>query len=262
MKEIHTYAICAYKESKYLEECIQSLIGQTVESKIILCTSTPNEYIDKIASKYNIPVYVNEGESGITQDWNFAYSKTDTRYVTIAHQDDVYLERYTEEMLDYMKKAKQPIIFFSDYYELRDGEKVHNTGLLKIKRLMLLPLRIKAFWSSKFVRRRILSLGSPICCPAVTFNKKLLAEPVFNNHFRTNEDWECWEMLSKKKGSFVYNKKPLMCHRIHIESETSAAIAETGRSAEDYEMYRKFWPGFIAKLLVKWYSKSEKYNEL
>ena len=38
----HTFAICAYKESKYLEECIRSLKKQTVETNIILVTSTPN----------------------------------------------------------------------------------------------------------------------------------------------------------------------------------------------------------------------------
>ena len=71
----HTFAICAYKESPYLEECITSLMEQTVKSEIFIATSTPNKYIDDIAAKYNLKVYVNEGESGITQDWNFAYSK-------------------------------------------------------------------------------------------------------------------------------------------------------------------------------------------
>ena len=32
----HTFAICAYKESPYLEECIQSLMNQTVKSDILI----------------------------------------------------------------------------------------------------------------------------------------------------------------------------------------------------------------------------------
>ena len=47
----HTFAICAYKESQYLEECIQSLKKQTVKSNIIMCTSTPNDYIKDLAKK-------------------------------------------------------------------------------------------------------------------------------------------------------------------------------------------------------------------
>ena len=31
---------------------------------------------------------------------------------------------------------------------------------------------------------------------------------------------------------------------------------------EDYEMFCKFWPSFVAKLLVKFYSNSEKSNQM
>ena len=50
----HTFAICAYKESKYLEACIQSLKKQTVKTNIILVTSTPNQYIEDLCKKYEI----------------------------------------------------------------------------------------------------------------------------------------------------------------------------------------------------------------
>ena len=41
----HTFAISAYKESEYLEECIKSVLDQELKSKIIITTSTPNDYI-------------------------------------------------------------------------------------------------------------------------------------------------------------------------------------------------------------------------
>ena len=44
-KREHIFAICAYKESPYLEECILSLEKQTRKSSIIMVTSTPNKYI-------------------------------------------------------------------------------------------------------------------------------------------------------------------------------------------------------------------------
>ena len=50
----HTFAVCAYKESPYLEECIESLKGQSVRSNILIATSTPNEYIKNIAEKNKI----------------------------------------------------------------------------------------------------------------------------------------------------------------------------------------------------------------
>lgn len=258
----HTFVICAYKESPFLEECIQSLKKQTVKSEIIMATATPNAFVRAMAEKYEIPLFVNIGETGITQDWNFAYSQADTDYVTIAHQDDLYGKHYTETLLKMTGNVEKPLIFFTDYYELRNGRIVKSNTLLRIKRFLLLPLRPRFAWKSRFIRRCVLSMGSSICCPSVAFARNNLPNPVFMNHFRTDEDWEAWERISRLEGSFIYCRRPLVCHRIHEDSETTGAIKETGRSAEDYEMFCKFWPDWIAKLLVKLYSKSEKSNTL
>lgn len=258
----HTFVICAYKESEYLEECILSLKNQSVISDIIMVTSTPNPYITAMAEKYDIPLYINEGVGGITQDWNFGLSHIETKYATVAHQDDIYEPDYAAEILREMQHKENVIMAFSDYRELRNGEKVHDTTMLKIKRLMLLPLRAKCFWGSRFVRRRILSLGDPICCPAVTFDLENVDRPIFTDGFRSCEDWEAWEKLSRLKGSFIYLYKPLMCHRIHEESATTAILSDNARVEENYIMYCKFWPKAIARLINHFYTKSEESNQI
>lgn len=262
MAKNHTYAICAYKESEYLEECIQSLKAQTVPSEILIATSTPNQWIQDLAEKYQLPLYINEGESGITQDWNFALSHVHTRYATVAHQDDIYEPEYTEKILSAMEQAHKPLIAFSDYQELRNGKKEHETTMLKIKRIMLLPLRLQFFSGSKFIRRRVLSLGDPICCPAVTFCMDNLEQPIFQHGFRSCEDWEAWEKISRFKGDFIYFPKPLMCHRIHQESATTAILQDDARVEENYIMYCKFWPKWIARFINHFYTKSEASNSL
>ena len=73
----HTFIICAYKESPFLEKCIQSCINQISVKKQVsqigLYTSTPNEYIINLAEKYSIPLYTKEGGC-IGRDWNNALS--------------------------------------------------------------------------------------------------------------------------------------------------------------------------------------------
>ncbi|MDO4978116.1 MAG: glycosyltransferase [Eubacteriales bacterium] len=262
----HTFAICAYKESEYLEECILSLKNQTVSSNILIVTSTPNDFIESLAQKYEIPYYINPGQGGITQDWNFGYKcareKNKSKYITIAHQDDIYEPEYLETAMKAFKKTKRPLIFFTDYFEIRDGQRVEKNKLLTIKRIMLLPLRISILQKSKWVRRRILSIGSPICCPSVTFAVNNLPKVIFKNGFRACEDWEAWEMISRRKGSFLYSTKLLTGHRIHEESETSAIIHDNKRTDEEYEMFCKFWPGFIAKFIGKVYAKGQNSNSL
>ena len=172
----HTFAICAYKESPFLRECIESLKNQTMPTNIIMATATENDYIRNLAQEYQIPLYVNHGPCGIADDWNFAYHHSRTCLVTLAHQDDRYHPQYVEKMLSDLKQAKHPLIYFTDYNELRNGENVSSNKLLKIKRLMLLPLRLKGLHGSRFVRRRILSLGNPISCPSVTVSSILMLQ--------------------------------------------------------------------------------------
>ena len=258
----HTFAVCAYGESLYLEACIRSLKAQSIPSQIIITTSTPNGHIRRMAKKYGLSVYVNEGEGGITRDWNFALSKVTTRYATLAHQDDIYENEYAERILGKMEGCRQPLIAFSDYQELRNGKKVYHTGMLRIKRLMLLPLRPRCFRNSRFVRRRVLSLGDPICCPAVTFCMDNITGPVFRHGFQSCEDWEAWEMLSRKRGAFLYIPEPLMCHRIHGESATTKILAANARVEENFKMYCKFWPRGIARALNHFYTRSEASNKL
>ena len=134
--------------------------------------------------------------------------------------------------------------------------------ILKVKRIMLFIMRPKAMWGSRFIRRRVLSLGSPICCPSATYYRPNLMKQVFLNGFRADEDWEAWERLSKLKGDFIFCNKILTYHRIHEDSETTKILNDNKRSEEDYIMYQKFWPKCIAKMLTKAYSKSEESNDM
>lgn len=258
----HTFAVVAYGESPYLEECIQSLLSQDVQSRIIIATSTPNSYILHIAEKYEIPLFINEGRPGIGHDWNCAVGYCDTDLVTIAHQDDVYLPAYTRAVLSAMNNSELPLIAFTDYGELRDSKPVDASRLLRIKRILLSSLKNKRHAASIFVRRRILSFGSPICCPSVTYCRTNLPDPLFFEDMRCNLDWETWERFSRLPGEFIYLPELLMRHRIHEGSETTASIKNDTRSREDLTMFEMFWPKAIAKLVARVYSTSMDSNQL
>lgn len=257
----HTFVIPAYKESAYLEDCIKSVVNQTVPGEVLIATSTPNVHIKGLALKYGVKLCEHE-PGALAGDWNFALECADTPFVTIAHQDDVYESNFREEVLKAVDEASAPIIAFTDYAELRGQEKVTDNRNLKIKKMLLFPLRSKSAWTSRFLRRRTLSLGSAICCPSVTINKDNVEMPLFLNNMKSNIDWQAWEMLSKKEGSFVYIHKVLMCHRIHEESTTSELIGQNKRRDEDIFMFNKFWPMWVAKFIEHFYSKSESSNNL
>ena len=115
--EDHAFALCAYGENIYLEQCIDSLLNQSARSRIIIFTSTPNEHIADLAEKYDLPLVVHRDAKGIDDDWNFAYEHTDAKLVTLAHQYDIYYPDYLKEILKHANSSDDPMIVFTAYHE-------------------------------------------------------------------------------------------------------------------------------------------------
>lgn len=258
----HSFAICAYGRSQYLEECIQSVLQQDVGgSEVFISTSTPSSWLDGIAEKYNLPIFINDGESGIGQDWNYAYSRAHGKYVTIAHQDDIYCPGYVATAVSMLDRAKKPILFFCDYGELR-GDAITTESLnLSIKKWLLRGLRNGRNADNIRTRRRALSFGCAISCPSVTLVKENCPDMPYQTKMKCSLDWDTWEHLSRIEGSFIYSTDVLMYHRIHEESATTRLIGDRTRLNEDREMYERFWPKPIASFLTKLYSISLSSNQ-
>jgi hypothetical protein len=255
----HTYAICAYKESQYLEECVISLVNQSKKSKIIMCTSTPCDYIKGIAEKYDIPLYIREGKSDIKDDWNFAYNMADTEFVTIAHQDDVYDKEYGKELYDRISKIdnrKSIIMYLTDYLPLKDSTGVKRDVNSKIRRFLRIPLKCPALAGKKWIRKMTLAFGNSICCPSVTYNKKRLGESVFTSEYKFNIDWDTFLKLARKKGTFVYADKPLTHYRVHDGATSKEFIENNLRIDEDTRMFNQFWPRWVTKIIMIFYKKA------
>ena len=163
-------------------------------------------------------------------------------------------------IVNYLEGSKDFVIAFSDYREIKNGEQIELTNNLKIKKILLFPLRI--IRSSRFIKRRAISLGSSICCPSVTVNTKIVGKSPYKTDLKCDLDWDTWYEMTNYKGDFLYIPQELMKHRIHEESETSNLIQNNIRLEEDLLMLNKFWPKPIAKFIMKFYKKAINTNEL
>lgn len=253
----HTFAICAYKESKYLEECIKSVLNQSVKSNVILATSTPNDFIKTLCEKYSIEMFENPVKGGgIGADWNFAVSCCKTNLVTVAHQDDVYLPEFLENVLYSFNSDEKQNIFITDYKQIIDGEVSEDNRNMKVKRIISKQFNNKLFGDKKWFKHRLLSIGCPIGCPAVTLQTNLITKTPYVIGLSMAIDWMTWFELAKKEGRFVFIDKKLMYHRRHEESETANCVHNNIRDKEDMLMLQKFWPKPIASLIRKFFSKA------
>ena len=259
---LHTFAVLGYKESPYITECIESLQRQTLRSKIIISTSTPSAFLDQLARRYGVGLMHNEKGGGIGADWTFAYQCADSQFVTLAHQDDIYYPGYTETCLSATLRTPESLIVFADYDELHGNTLRKRTLNMIIKKIMMSGFyTINQSVHSGFLKRGMLTLGSPIACPSVMFNKKMIGQFAFAEDFSVSLDWEAWLRLSRQRGAFAYVKKRLRAHRIHAGSQTTSCIRNDQRRNEDRMIFEQLWPKPIARMLANLYAWSYQSNE-
>ena len=262
----HTFVVCAYKESEYLDETVSRLLNQSVKSRVLISTSTPNEMIRSVAKKYSLEVRVNPKGGSSARDWNFAYAQADSDYVTLAHQDDVYEPEFTKKTLSALENAKKPVLAYTDYYELRyrdkddEGIRVESNKILRIKRMMLSTIDITN--NNRWLRNRVLSFGYPMNCPGTTYVKRRFKTLDFIPDWQNSHDWDTVIRLASEKGEFLYIRDMLLGHRIYHESQTTNTIRSGIRYKEDLECFKRFWPKPIAVAILKQYSKAYESNQL
>lgn len=259
----HTFVIPAHKESPFLEDCIVNLLKQSIKSEIIITTSTPTDYIRNLAEKYRLNYIVNSIENcNIATNWNFAILKAKTKYVTIAHQDDIYEANYISAILEGLNRHKNVVIAFTNHSDLIDGETVRTSLNKIVKQILLFPFLIKSSIKSHFIKKMTLSFGNPICCPTVTFNKEIIGGFKFSEDYLMVLDWYAWLQLSYFKGSFLYINQDLLKHRIHQESETTEHINNGKRQFEEHKILGNIWGKNFSKFLMKAYIRGHKGNKL
>lgn len=278
MNTIHAFVICAFGKSPYLENCIRSLLRQTAPSEIYIATSTPSEHIRRLARKYGLPLWVRQGESGIREDWLFAWREGGKRkrLITIAHQDDCYCRDYAKTVLAMYERYPDMTLFCSDYVTLKTRESRMADGtyypvqtricagdlVRLVKKLLRLPLRFRFYANRTWVKKSALIFGNSICCPSCTYNYSLIGDHMFDSGYSFALDWENLLSLAERPGRFVCVEEPLIAYRVHSGAATKKCIEDHRREADEASMFRKLWPDWMASLLMRFYKQSYKaYGE-
>ncbi len=268
MKPKHSFAVCAYGRSPYLEACLRSLKAQTVSSEILICTSTPNDLILGLAEKYGIPVRVRDGASGIGADWNFAFHCASGEFVTLTHQDDLYRSRYAETLLRDAEQWPDMDLFTCAAVTVKNGKPERFPGAPEwVKILLRLPLRFRGLSHLTWLKRLTLRFGNAIICPSVTYRKKTVEKMFcggaagegagpFSETKKFILDWELLFDYAASGGRWICEEHPLMLYRVHSGAATAACIEDHVREKEETEMFRRLWPAGIADRILKYYRRS------
>lgn len=254
----HIFAVVAYQASPYLDACLNSLTRQRVKSDIIIFTSTPSVFLNRLAAKYGVPVYVRNGQPGLKADWNFAYEEAGklAELVTIAHQDDVYFPDYTKALLHAYRKFPDMSLFCCRYDTIDAAGNTILGSSEAVKRILRKPLRNHRQAHRQSVKLRALKWGNAIGCPTCTYNTKYCSAPLFDNDYKFVIDWATLIRLARSEGRFICLEKSLMAYRVHAGAETMSNILNHNREKEEREIFEQLHGRTIASVLMHFYRKA------
>jgi glycosyltransferase involved in cell wall biosynthesis len=253
----HSFIIPAYGHSPYLEDCLESLAGQSLGSPVVVCTSTPFDGLDEVCRKFGARLHTHTPNRGIGADWNAALAIADTDLVTLAHQDDIYLPTFGAEVVAAAERNPRSAMLFSDADEISsDGNVIPRHRNTAVKRM----INQIAFAGRDTIRgpvslRLLLGLGNPITCPAVTIRLSRSNGFRFRQDLRTNMDWLAWIELAGR-GGVTRVHGSLMRHRAHDQSETARCLSDGARNEEDRMIFERLWPRPLAFILARLYQRS------
>lgn len=253
----HAFVVPAYGQSPHLRDCLASLAAQGQPSTIVIASSTPCDGLSSLAAEFGASLALHAPNAGIGRDWNFALAQARTPWATLAHQDDVYLPTFTARTLAAVDAHPGVDLVLTGYGELLGNDTRTATPMLRIKRLLLeLGFLGRAAVSHPGAKLRLLRFGCPIPCPSVTLRTESIPGLGFREDLKVNLDWDMWARMARTRGAFAYVRERLMLHRIHASSETSAAVRQGVRAAEDRMMFEALWPRPVARLLARAYTLS------
>jgi len=253
----HTFVICAYGESAYLEDCVKSVMEQTEPSNVIITTSTNLAHISNIAKLYGIDIYINTGTGTMQDNWNFGLQCAKTDFATLCHQDDTYCSDYFRSIKPHLQD--DVVFIHTGYWNVKEQVFFCNINN-KIRRILNTPLRFRALQNMIFVKKSVLRFGNPVCCPSCTYHVASLRKPLFQSELMHGLDWDTYIDLANVKGRIVYISKRVCNKRMHCESATSLDIQSGIRVKEDDYLFSRLWPRWVAKCLLTVYKKIYKFS--
>lgn len=248
----HIFAVAAYGKSPFLKACLISLKNMRGGSQVIVCTSTPCDFISSTAAEFGYEVFAREGESSIRDDWNFCVemaAKKKAKFVTVAHQDDIYGPDYLSTLKKAASLYPDMSLFCSDYQSIDKEGLTINTRLENVKRLLRLGLRFRKLSHLKPVKRSALCFGNSICCPSCTYSIERTPLPIFRGDYKFVTDWDALIRLSDMPGRFVCSEKKLVKHRIHPHSQTLKTMDDDTRKKEEASLFKCLWPYHASAIL-------------
>jgi len=233
MEKIGVY-LTTFNRAEYLGSTIKSILSQTYKNfNLYILDNRSTDNTREIISKFEdqrIIYFLNETNLGMVGNWNRALEISKEPYITVFHDDDLMMENYLEEILQF-------------YSEFPDVIFVHTAARIINSKGQIISSS-NANWDylsegDEFFKQH-LKYGGSVIAPSVTINKKKLPKyERFDNSLPFTPDINFWLRISKY-GKIGYLNTPLLQYRRHDSSTTNILLGKIDIKIKDRLRYKKF----------------------
>ena len=220
-----TVVIPAYNSAVYLNECVESVEGQTyqqIEIIIIDDGSTDNTYdvVKELQKKYSNIIYKKIENSKSPTARNVGIGLASGEFISAIDADDIWPSDKLETQVAQLRKNPDAVILGKvESFTMEDGVK-------KWRRVVRAPdIDSNAIYHEEILKMHMDQM--------VVFNTFMARTEIiqryglWNPEFITGHDWENWIRLSKKF-QFIHIDKVFQYYRKHSSSTTRGEIRYRG----------------------------------
>lgn len=213
-----TVVMCIYNEpEEWLKDSIESILNQTfTDLEFIIVNDNPdralnttlvNRYMEK---DHRVRLLENGTNLGLTQSLNIAFKNANGEYIARMDADDISMTNRLETQFRYMECHPEVGVC---------GSWARYFGDIRFfsRKICEVPLTSSAIQST-------LPFSNPMIHPTVFFRKSAIEsfEQLYDEHFRSAQDYLLWEKLMSQKVNLVNLKKILLQYRVSSNQISSA----------------------------------------
>ena len=123
---IFSIIIPVYNTEKWIEECLFSVLSQSITEIEIICVNDGSidkseEIIKKIASKENRIILINQKNKGLPAARNSGLKFSIGKYILFLDADDMFRNETLKDLLNIAKKEKVEVIYFDAFVFFMPG---------------------------------------------------------------------------------------------------------------------------------------------
>lgn len=218
MPPVFSIVLCTYNAETYLDECIQSLLNQTLSDfELIIVDDGSSDgtlaYLKKLQDP-RVRLIILDSNHGLIQARTRGFEAAKGRYIAVMDADDIAAPTRLEQQFGAMEAAGLDVC--GSFHTTLDNA----TG----KR------RTRKGHSSDGDIRALLTIYSPLCNPSTSLRASVVRQTGYNREYAHAEDYGLWCDIAAHGGKFHNVPSSLLTYRVHASQVSQVKQAAARQS--------------------------------